>query len=37
MPSEPRIPAEPTLEELSAYLDHELDSSTQARVALGIV
>src|SRR2546427_9465295 len=33
MPSEPRIPAEPTLEELSAYLDHELDSATQARVA----
>ncbi|MDQ6884949.1 MAG: zf-HC2 domain-containing protein [Candidatus Dormibacteraeota bacterium] len=33
MPSEPRIPAEPTLEELSAYLDHELDASTQARVA----
>ncbi len=33
MPSEPRRPAEPTLEELSAYLDHELDASTQARVA----
>jgi anti-sigma factor RsiW len=33
MPSEPRSPAEPTLEELSAYLDHELDASTQARVA----
>jgi putative zinc finger protein len=33
MPSEPRIPAEPTLEELSAYLDHELDASTQARIA----
>jgi hypothetical protein len=33
MPSEPRIPTEPTLEELSAYLDHELDASTQARVA----
>ena len=33
MPSEPRTPAEPTLEELSAYLDHELDSATQARVA----
>ena len=33
MPSEPRIPAEPTLEELSAYLDHELDAATQARVA----
>src|SRR2546430_12072909 len=33
MPSEPRIPPEPTLEELSAYLDHELDAPTQARVA----
>jgi anti-sigma factor RsiW len=33
MPSERRIPAEPTLEELSAYLDHELDVATQARVA----
>jgi anti-sigma factor RsiW len=33
MPSEPRIPAEPTLEELSAYLDHELDATAQARVA----
>ncbi len=33
MPSEPRIPNEPTLEELSAYLDHELDAATQARVA----
>jgi hypothetical protein len=33
MPSEPRTPAEPTLEELSAYLDHELDSAAQARVA----
>jgi len=33
MPSEPRIPAEPTLEELSAYLDHELDAATHARVA----
>jgi hypothetical protein len=33
MPSEPRIPTEPTLEELSAYLDHELDAATQARVA----
>lgn len=31
MPSEPR--AEPTLEELSAYLDHELDAGAQARVA----
>src|SRR5256886_14157621 len=33
MPSEPRFPAEPTLEELSAYLDHELDSAAEARVA----
>lgn len=33
MPSEPRIPNEPTLEELSAYLDHELDAATQARIA----
>jgi hypothetical protein len=33
MPSEPRIPAEPTLEELSAYLDHELDADAQGRVA----
>lgn len=33
MPSEPRIPSEPTLEELSAYLDHELDAATQARIA----
>jgi Putative zinc-finger len=33
MPSEPRVPAEPTLEELSAYLDHELDAATQARIA----
>ncbi|HKV30342.1 MAG TPA: zf-HC2 domain-containing protein [Candidatus Dormibacteraeota bacterium] len=32
MPNEPRIPTEPTLEELSAYLDHELDAATQARV-----
>ena len=31
MPSEPRT--EPTLEDLSAYLDHELDASDQARVA----
>ena len=31
MPTEPM--AEPTLEELSAYLDHELDGATQARVA----
>jgi hypothetical protein len=33
MPSEPRIPTEPTLDELSAYLDHELDDDTKARVA----
>ena len=33
MPSEPRIPMEPTLEELSAYLDHELDDGAKARVA----
>jgi anti-sigma factor RsiW len=33
MPSEPRIPTEPTLEELSAYLDHELDSDAKVRVA----
>jgi anti-sigma factor RsiW len=33
MPSEPRAPNEPTLEELSAYLDHELDDDAKARVA----
>jgi hypothetical protein len=33
MPSEPRTPIEPTLDELSAYLDHELDDATKARVA----
>ena len=33
MPSEPRSPTEPTLEELSAYLDHELDDGAQARIA----
>ncbi|HEY4872386.1 MAG TPA: zf-HC2 domain-containing protein [Candidatus Dormibacteraeota bacterium] len=33
MPSEPRVPTEPTLDELSAYLDHELDNETRARVA----
>lgn len=33
MPSEPRLPTEPTLEELSAYLDHELDDDARARVA----
>ena len=32
MPSDARIPVEPTLEELSAFLDHELDAATQARV-----
>jgi anti-sigma factor RsiW len=32
MPSEPRIPTEPTLDELSAYLDHELDDEARARV-----
>lgn len=37
MPSEPRIPAEPTLEELSAYLDDELDAPAQARVAEHVV
>lgn len=31
MPSEPRT--EPTLDELSAYLDHELEASDQGRVA----
>lgn len=33
MPSEPRVPTEPTLDELSAYLDHELDDDAKARVA----
>jgi hypothetical protein len=33
MPTEPRLPAEPTLEELSAYLDDELDPAVQARLA----
>lgn len=33
MPSEPGIPTEPTLEELSAFLDHELDDDAQARVS----
>ena len=32
MPSEPRA-AEPTVEELSAYLDHELDAAAHTRVA----
>ena len=32
MPSEPRAPVEPTLEELSAYVDHELDAAALARV-----
>ena len=33
MPNEPRIPTEPTLDELSAYLDHELDDDARTRVA----
>ena len=33
MPSEPRVPTEPTLEELSAFIDNELDAAAQARVA----
>ena len=33
MPSEPRVPTEPTLEELSALIDNELDPGAQARVA----
>ena len=33
MPSEPRVPAEPSLEELSAFIDSELDEAAQARVA----
>src|SRR3989442_6262235 len=33
MPSDPRIPTEPTLDELSAYFDHELDDDPRARVA----
>jgi Putative zinc-finger len=33
MPSDPRVPTEPTLEELSAFIDHELDAAEQARVA----
>jgi putative zinc finger protein len=33
MPSEPRVPTEPTLEELSALIDNELDAAAQARVA----
>jgi hypothetical protein len=33
MPSEPRVPTEPTLDELSAYLDHELDDDARVRVA----
>jgi len=32
MPTEPRIPVEPTLEELSAYLDDELDAADHARI-----
>jgi Putative zinc-finger len=33
MPNEPRVPTEPTLEELSAYLDQELNDDVRARVA----
>ena len=33
MPGEPRVPTEPTLEELSALIDNELDAGAQARVA----
>jgi len=33
MPGEPRVPTEPTLEELSALIDNELDTGAQARVA----
>jgi hypothetical protein len=33
MPTEPRVPTEPTLDELSAYLDHELNDDAKARVA----
>src|SRR2546425_8270282 len=33
MPSEPRVPTEPSLEELSAFIDDELDEAGQARVA----
>jgi anti-sigma factor RsiW len=33
MPSEPRFPTEPTLEELSALIDNELDAAAHARVA----
>jgi len=33
MPNEPSVPTEPTLDELSAYLDHELEDDAKARVA----
>jgi len=33
MPSEPRVPTEPSLEELSAFIDNELDAAEQTRVA----
>jgi Putative zinc-finger len=33
MPNDPRLIDEPTLDDLSAYLDHELEPSTQARIA----
>ena len=36
MPGEPRVPTEPTLEELSALIDNELDAGAQARVAAHI-
>ena len=37
MPSEPRVPTEPTLEELSALIDNELDAAARARVAEHVV
>jgi hypothetical protein len=33
MPSEPRVPTEPSLEELSAFIDNELDADAHAHVA----
>jgi putative zinc finger protein len=33
MPSEPRVPTEPSLEDLSSFIDNELDPAAQARVA----
>ena len=32
MPSDPRVPTEPSLEELSAFIDNELDAEAQARI-----